>query len=200
LKKVTNKYSLINENGFEMTLGGGRDKNYGTSEFKREPVHFTEPTDFHPNVKYLGTYSQKKISGTNVEIIQMLLWQEDLKYMAFYHRGKYTCGRQNNFPSADFLNGEKRGDDIFLKNSSKDSYESTIIKIIDDNTISGEIFYGKEPFKRPLNKILLKKQIIFDFKNFELAPLNNLEETTNWLKTIWMTGHRFSFTEECKQN
>lgn len=196
-------FTNVNENSFEIALGGGRDKSsasYQASELKREPVHFTEPTDFHDNVKYLGAYSQEKINGTKVEIIQILLWQEDLKYMAYYHRGNYTCGRQNNFPSADFFIGEKKEGNIFLKNDSKDSRESTIIKIIDENTISGEIFYGKEPFNSPLNKILLKKKLIFEFKNFELAPLNNLEDTTNWLKTIWMTGHRITFTEECKQN
>src|SRR6266540_3118148 len=158
--------------------------------FSKSPVAF-RGTDQRPDsVRYWGTFAQSRVHGNDVEPIQLWLWQQDSRFIAFYIRQNFDCGKPHSFISPRFLEGKMKDDALALFNP--DSIESLVMTRMTERELTGSVLYNGTT----LEDLTLHPRTVFASDRFEVAPLADFQQTRTWLQTVSL-GYMFTWNAEC---
>ncbi|HYU77591.1 MAG TPA: hypothetical protein VEK56_01320 [Vicinamibacterales bacterium] len=128
--------------------------------------------------------------GNDVEPIQLWLWQQDSRFIAFYIRQNFDCGKPHSFISPRFLEGEMKDDALALFNP--DSIESLVMTRMTERELTGSVLYNGTT----LEDLTLHPRTVFASDRFEVAPLADFQQTRTWLQTVSL-GYMFTWNAEC---
>lgn len=167
----------------------------GPDVLVRAPVPYRERDEPAAAVTFHGSFAQTRTERDYLYLVQLWLWQDGDRWLAYYVRQNARCGTTNEFVSPSAYDGRRVGNDVSFERSTGERVESFHVSVPGGRgPIEGEVVYAGQPLER----LRLEARAVLPSPLYDTAPLANFAATADWLKTISM-GYFLPWHADCSQ-